>query len=83
MEVAIDDPGDPRLADYAELTDQAARRRRERDELFVAEGVTAVGRLLASGHHVRSVLVTSRAMRRSPAKVSSTPGASAAPNNDT
>src|SRR5262249_47204773 len=64
VEVAIDDPGDPRLADYAELTDPAARRRRERDELFVAEGVTAVGRLLASGHHVRSVLVTPQARQR-------------------
>lgn len=55
---AIDDPGDDRLDDYRELPDPAARRRRERDELFVAEGATAVERLLATDHRVRSVLVT-------------------------
>ena len=60
----VDDPADPRLVDYLELTDAAARRRRERDELFVAEGVTAVVRLLASGHRVRSVLVTPNALVR-------------------
>ena len=61
--VPIDDPADPRLADYVELTDPAARRRLERDELFVAEGVTAIARLLTSGHRVRSVLVTPQALR--------------------
>lgn len=64
MEVPIDDPGDPRLADYLQLPDPAARRRLERDELFVAEGVTAIQRLLTSGHHVRSVLVTPAALAR-------------------
>ena len=62
--IPIDDPADPRLADYVELDDPAARRRRERDELFVAEGVTAIERLLDSGHRVRSVLVTSQRSRR-------------------
>jgi tRNA G18 (ribose-2'-O)-methylase SpoU len=62
--IRIDDAGDRRLADYVELSDPAARRRRERDELFVAEGVTAIERLLASGHHVRSVLVTPKAHAR-------------------
>jgi tRNA G18 (ribose-2'-O)-methylase SpoU len=62
--VPIDDPGDPRLADYLELADPDARRRRERDELFVAEGPTAIVRLLASGHRVRSVLVTPEALAR-------------------
>jgi len=64
VDVAIDDPDDDRLADYRELTDAAARRRREGTELFVAEGVTAVGRLLASGHRVRSVFVTPQARAR-------------------
>ena len=64
MEVAIDDPDDPRLADYVRLPDAAARRRLERDELFVAEGVTAIERLLTSGHRVRSVLVTPQARAR-------------------
>jgi tRNA G18 (ribose-2'-O)-methylase SpoU len=64
VRLAIDDPNDPRLVDYVQLADPAARRRRERDELFVAEGVTAVSRLLASGHRVRSVLVTPSALVR-------------------
>ena len=54
--------GDPRLADYVELPDPAARRRIERDELFVVEGVTAITRLLSSGHRIRSVLVTPQAL---------------------
>jgi tRNA G18 (ribose-2'-O)-methylase SpoU len=62
--VTIDDPADPRLADYLELADPAARRRRERDELFVVEGITAIGRLLDSSHRVRSILVTPRAHAR-------------------
>src|SRR5215207_5678337 len=60
----VDDPADPRLADYRQLTDPEARRRRERDVLFVAEGVTAIERLLRSGHHVRSVVVTPNALAR-------------------
>jgi tRNA G18 (ribose-2'-O)-methylase SpoU len=62
--VTVEDPADPRLADYLELADPAARRRRERDELFVVEGVTAIGRLLDSTHRVRSILVTPRAHAR-------------------
>jgi tRNA G18 (ribose-2'-O)-methylase SpoU len=49
---------DPLLADYRQLKDATARRRIEGDELFVAEGPTAIERLLASGHRVRSVLVS-------------------------
>ena len=56
--IPIDDPADPRLADYVELADPVARRRRERDEIFITEGVTAIERLLESGHVVRSVLIT-------------------------
>jgi tRNA G18 (ribose-2'-O)-methylase SpoU len=62
--VTIEDPSDPRLTDYLELADPAARRRRERDDLFVVEGVTAIDRLLDSAHRVRSVLVTPRAHGR-------------------
>jgi tRNA G18 (ribose-2'-O)-methylase SpoU len=54
----IDSASDPRLTDYRELKDAAARRRIEGDTLFVAEGPTAIGRLLASSHRVRSVLVS-------------------------
>ena len=56
--IPIDDPADPRLADYRELRDPAARRRIEGDEFFVAEGPVAIERLLASGHRVRSVLLS-------------------------
>jgi tRNA G18 (ribose-2'-O)-methylase SpoU len=54
----IDDPDDERLLDYVDLADPAARRRRERNELFIAEGLLAVARLLESPHRVRSILVT-------------------------
>jgi tRNA G18 (ribose-2'-O)-methylase SpoU len=56
--VRIADAHDPRLADYRDLKDAAARRRIEGDELFIAEGPTAIERLLASSHRVRSVLVS-------------------------
>jgi tRNA G18 (ribose-2'-O)-methylase SpoU len=62
--VPIEDPADPRLADYFELADPTARRRRERDQLFVVEGITAIERLLESEHRIRSVLVTPRAHAR-------------------
>jgi tRNA G18 (ribose-2'-O)-methylase SpoU len=52
------DADDPRLADYRQLKDAAARRRIEGDELFIAEGPTAIERLIASGHRIRSVLVS-------------------------
>jgi len=53
----IDDPRDERLGDYVDLADPAARRRRERDEIFIAEGFIAVQRLVESRHAVRSILV--------------------------
>ena len=56
----IDDPDDPRLADYRQLKDAVARRQIEGDELFVAEGPVAIERMIASGHRVRSVLVDER-----------------------
>jgi tRNA G18 (ribose-2'-O)-methylase SpoU len=71
----ISDPDDERLADYVDLADPAARRRRERDELFVAEGLLAVARLLESPHRVRSILVTPRHQER----VAALPGADGVP----
>ncbi len=58
MTIRIGDPADPRLADYLELRDPNARRRREGDEFFIAEGLIAMRRLFASGHTVRSILVS-------------------------
>jgi tRNA G18 (ribose-2'-O)-methylase SpoU len=60
----VTDPTDGRLADYRELKDAAARRRIEGDELFIAEGPTSIERLLASGHQVRSVLVSDQKYQR-------------------
>ena len=60
----IADAHDPRLADYRELRDAAARRRIEDDEFFIAEGPTSIERLLASAHPIRSVLVSEQKYRR-------------------
>jgi tRNA G18 (ribose-2'-O)-methylase SpoU len=57
--VNVDDPGDPRLADYVGLTDAALRRRLELGRgIFIAEGELVIRQLLASPYSVRSVLVT-------------------------
>lgn len=60
----VGDPEDPRLADYRELRDAAARRRIEGNEFFIAEGPVAIERLVASGHTVRSVVVSERKYER-------------------
>jgi tRNA G18 (ribose-2'-O)-methylase SpoU len=57
--VSIDDPHDPRLADYVGLTDAALRRRLEDNRgIFIAEGELVIRQLLRSPYPVRSVLVT-------------------------
>ena len=55
--ITVDDASDPRLSDYRLLSDQAARRRIEGDEFFIAEGYVALDRLIESGHELRSVLL--------------------------
>jgi tRNA G18 (ribose-2'-O)-methylase SpoU len=55
---------DERLADFVDLADPAARRQRERDEIFVAEGLIAVQRLIESPHQIRTILVTPKHQRR-------------------
>jgi tRNA G18 (ribose-2'-O)-methylase SpoU len=57
--VLVDDPADPRLADYVDLSDPDLRRRVESERgFFIAESPLVVRRLLDSGRRVRSVLVT-------------------------
>lgn len=57
--ITVDDPADPRLADYVDLADPDVRRRVEADRgFFIAESPLVVRRLLESGRSVRSVLVT-------------------------
>lgn len=58
---AEENASDPRLADYANLTDVALRRRLEpAGGLYLAEGVKVLRRALAAGHLPRSVLVLER-----------------------
>ncbi len=58
--IEIDDPLDPRLADYRGLRE----RRNESDEYFIVEGLTAIERLLTSPYPVRSVLLTPATLAR-------------------
>jgi tRNA G18 (ribose-2'-O)-methylase SpoU len=57
--VVVDDPSDPRLADYARLTEVRLRTALEPAHgLFVAEGDKVIRRAVAAGYEVRSMLVT-------------------------
>ena len=59
--IEISDVTDPRLNEYTGLTDVALRRVREPAEgLFMAEGRTVIGRALAAGYPMRSVLASRR-----------------------
>ena len=51
----ITDPHDPRLVDYAQLTDAEHRRR---GEIFLCEGVVVIQRAIAMGAALQSALVT-------------------------
>jgi tRNA G18 (ribose-2'-O)-methylase SpoU len=54
----IDNPADPALHDYRDLTDVALRRVREpEDGLYLAESTKVIARALAAGHRPRSVLL--------------------------
>jgi tRNA G18 (ribose-2'-O)-methylase SpoU len=57
----VRDRADPRLADYANLTDVRLRRALEpAGGLFVAEGETVIRRALSAGYQPRSVLLSER-----------------------
>nr|WP_202450959.1 RNA methyltransferase [Streptomyces sp. SID4948] len=57
----MDDPQDPRLADYTSLTDVELRRRREPAEgLFIAEGEKVIRRAAAAGYGMRSMLLSAK-----------------------
>jgi tRNA G18 (ribose-2'-O)-methylase SpoU len=57
--VEIEDPDDPRLADYRSLTDVALRTRFEPPHgLFIAEGALVIERALSAGYLLRSALMT-------------------------
>jgi len=57
----VDDPTDPRLADYFGLTDVALRRLLEPERgLYLAESAKVIRRALAAGHRPRSFLMAPR-----------------------
>jgi tRNA G18 (ribose-2'-O)-methylase SpoU len=57
--VEVDDPDDPRLADYRSLTDVALRSRIEPPHgLFIAEGALVIERAVTAGYRLRSALMS-------------------------
>ena len=55
----VGEPDDPRLADYAGLTDVELRMRLEPEHgLFIAEGELVIRRALRAGYRLRSLLLT-------------------------
>ncbi len=65
--IEVEDPDDPRLAEYRHLNDQAKRREMEGDEFFLSEGWMSIERIIDSGHRIRSALLSpSRANRFRP-----------------
>ena len=59
--VEVDDPRDPRLADYVDLRDVSLRKSLEAEHgLFIAEGEKVVRRAVEAGHDVRSFLMAPR-----------------------
>jgi tRNA G18 (ribose-2'-O)-methylase SpoU len=57
----IDDPADPRLAEYRALTDVELRMRYEEPHgLFIAEGELVLRRALSAGYRARSILVDAK-----------------------
>nr|WP_230205234.1 RNA methyltransferase [Parafrankia elaeagni] len=74
--IVIDDPADPRVADYVALTDVALRRRREPAEgLFIAEGERVIERALRAGYRPRSVLVSPARLAGVPERIWAEPAA--------
>jgi len=61
MRELVTDVTDPRLADYARLTDMALRTHLESAQgLFIAEGTKVIVRAVAAGYPVRSILLAER-----------------------
>ena len=68
MREFVTDVEDPRLADYARLTDMELRTSLESAKgLFIAEGAKVISRAVAAGYPVRSVLLAERRLGDLPA----------------
>ena len=64
--VELDDPADPRLADYRDLRDVELRKSLEAEHgLFLAEGEKVVRRAIEGGHE-RAVVPDGAALARRP-----------------
>jgi tRNA G18 (ribose-2'-O)-methylase SpoU len=63
--IPIEDPGDPRIADFVGLTDVELRRRTEAERAcFIVEGPLAIERLVASRYEPRAFLFTPKVAAR-------------------
>ncbi|MFT4218424.1 MAG: RNA methyltransferase [Micropruina sp.] len=59
--IDIDDPTDPRLADYVALRDASLRRHLESEQgLFIAEGEKVIRRAIEAGYRPRSFMLAPR-----------------------
>ncbi|MFJ4499845.1 TrmH family RNA methyltransferase [Streptomyces sp. NPDC088864] len=59
--ITVEDPDDPRLSDYTDLTDVELRRTKEPAEgLFIAEGEKVIRRALGAGYAMRSMLLSAK-----------------------
>ena len=85
MRELVTDVADPRLADYARLTDMELRTHLESAQgLFIAEGTKVISRAVAAGYPVRSVLLAERRLGDLPGPCGSSqdcPGALPAERN--
>jgi tRNA G18 (ribose-2'-O)-methylase SpoU len=77
-ETAIEDPDDPRVAEYRHLTDVALRRAYEPDAgVLIAEGQLVITQLLRSSYRVRSFLTTPARLATLQALLACAPGCAA------
>ncbi|MDN5559351.1 MAG: rRNA methyltransferase, partial [Ruaniaceae bacterium] len=61
MIVPLEDPADPRVAEYTSLTDVALRTKVEPEQgLYLAESSNVIRRAVAAGHRPRSFLMAPR-----------------------
>lgn len=59
--IDVDDPNDPRLADYVALRDSSLRRHLESEQgLFIAEGEKVIRRAIEAGYRPRSFMLAAR-----------------------
>jgi tRNA G18 (ribose-2'-O)-methylase SpoU len=78
MPTRVDDPDDPRLAEFVGLRDNELRQQREGPGgdlhgIFIAEGDVVVERAVRAGYRLRAVLVDATRTKPLPVEVAATP----------